>query len=78
MVSLKELYYGQNHSFSDVNNSDESNLSKKLFTLPAMRTDTMANFSSLTAEQKQLLHVIVALKVLESKSLSDLEPPIIL
>ena len=33
-----------------------------------MGTDTMLSFSSLTAEQKQLLHVIVVLKMLEGKS----------
>ena len=36
--------------------------------MPAMGTDTMFSFSSLTAAQKQLLHVIVVPKVLERKS----------
>ena len=68
MLSLQELHDGQNHSFSNFINSDERNFSKEVLTLSAMGTDTMSSFSSLTAEQKQLLHVIVVLKVLESTS----------
>ena len=68
MLSLQELHDGQNHSFSNVSNSDKRNFSKELLTLSAMGTDTISGFSSLTAEQKQLLHVIVVLKVLQSKS----------
>ena len=55
MLFLEELHDRQNHSFSNVSNS-------------AMGTDTMSGFSSLTAEQKQLLHVIAVIKVLESES----------
>ena len=65
LLSLQVIHDGQNHSFSNVSNSDERNLSKELLILPAMGTDTMLSFSSLTAEQKQLLHVIVVLKVLD-------------
>ena len=68
MLSLQALHDGQDHSFSNVSNSDERNFSKELLKLSVMGTDTMSSFSSLTAEQKQLLHVIVVLKVLESKS----------
>ena len=66
MFSLKEWHDWQNHSFSDVNNSYGRKSSK--MTLSVMETDTMSSFSPLTEEQKQLLHVIVVLKVLESKS----------
>ena len=75
MLSLKELHDEQNHSFSDVNISDERNFSKELSTLSAMGIDTISSFSSLTAEQKQLLHVIVVLKVLESKSSVLIDAP---
>ena len=68
LLSLQVIHDGQNPSFSNVSDSDERNLSKELLILPAMGTDTMLIFSSLTAEQKQLLHVIVVLKVLEGKS----------
>ena len=68
MLSLQDLHDALNHSFSKVINSDERNFSKELLPLSAMGTDTMSSFSSLTAEQKQLLNVIVVLKVLESKS----------
>ena len=66
MVSLQELHDRQKHSLSNASNSDERNFSKEL--LSAMGTDTVSSFSSLTAEQNQLLHVIVVLKVLEIKS----------
>ena len=36
--------------------------------MSAMRTDAMSSLYSLTAEQKQLLHAIVTLKMIESKS----------
>ena len=75
MLSLQELHDGQNHSFSSFINSDERNFSKEVLTLSAMGTDTMSSFSSLTAEQKQLLHVIVVLKVLESKSSALIDVP---
>ena len=75
MLSLHELHDGQSHSFSNCSNSDERNFSKELLTLPAMGTDTMSSFSSLTAEQKQLLHVIVVLKVLESKPSALIDVP---
>ena len=75
MLSLQELHDGQNHSFSNFINSDERNFSKEVLTLSAMGTDTMSSFSSLTAEQKQLLHVIVVLKVLESKSSALIDVP---
>ena len=65
MLSLQELHDGQNHSFSNFSSSDERNFSKELLTLSAMGTDTMSSFSSLTAELKQLLYVIVVFKVLE-------------
>ena len=68
MLSLQVIHDRQNHSFSNVSNSDERNFSKELLILPAMGTDTMFSFSSLTAAQKQLLHVIVVPKVLERKS----------
>ena len=67
MLYFQELHDGQNHSFSNFSNFDERNFSKELLTLSAMETDTMSSFSSVTAEQKQLLHVIIVLKVLESK-----------
>ena len=65
---LTEIQDGQNHSFSNVSNSHETNFSKEIWILSAMGIDTMSCFSSLTPEQKQLLHAIVVLKVLESKS----------
>ena len=68
MLTVQELHDGQNHSFSNVSNSSERNFSKEVLTLSAMRTDAMSSFYFLTAEQKQLPHVIVVLKVLESKS----------
>ena len=68
MLSIQKLHDAQNHSFSKVINSDERNLSKELLTLSAMGTNTMSSFSFLTAEQNKLLHVIVVLKGLESKS----------
>ena len=45
------LHDGQNHSFSNVNNSDEGNFSKE-----PMGTDAMSSFLSLAAEKKQLFH----------------------
>ena len=63
---LTEIQDGENHSFSNVSNSHEINFSKEIWILSAaMGIDTMSCFSSLTAEQKQLLHAIVVLKVLE-------------
>ena len=75
MLSLQELLDEQNHSFSNFSNSDERNFSKELLTLSAMGIDTMSSFSSPTAEQKQLLHVIVVFKVLESKSSALIDVP---
>lgn len=49
----------QNDSFSDVNNSDDRNFSKKILKLSAKGTGTMFSFSPITEEQKELLHVIV-------------------
>ena len=40
-------------------------------------TGTMSSFSSLTAEQKQLLHVIIVLKELESESSALIDVPFI-
>ena len=68
MLSIQKLHDVHNHSFSKVINSDERNFSKELLTLSAMGTDKMSSFSFLTAEQNKLLHVIVVIKVLESKS----------
>ena len=75
MLSLQELHDAQNHSFSNFSNSDERNFYKQLLTLPSMGADTISSFSSLTAEQKQLLHVIVVFKVLESKSSALIDVP---
>lgn len=52
MLSSQELHDAQKHLFSNVNNLDERDLSKQLFTLSAMRTETMSSFSSITAEKK--------------------------
>ena len=77
MFSLQEFHDGQNNSFSDFSNSDERSFSKELLIVSAMGTDTMSSFSSLTVEQKQLLHVIVVLKALESKSSALIDVPFI-
>ena len=44
--------------------------------MSAIGTDTKSSFSSLTAEQKQVLHAIVVLKLLESKSSVLIDVPL--
>ena len=65
MLSLQGLHDGQNHT----------SFSKELLTLSAMGADTMSSFSSPTAEQKELLHVTVVFRVLESKSSALIDVP---